>query len=430
MAHDLNALIELPKKLAGQQITRVELDSKYTKAWTETRALLLWQCPAFSHLLYSMMSEGTDNKSAIFTTDVPIAATDGVNMLLNPEPFFKYNLHERVFILAHEIMHCMWDHCGQMWQHAQRKKISNLAGKSLPYNHGIMNIALDHIINDALVKSKVGSFNKDWIHDPSKISSTDSYVDAYFKLYDDMDGGKGGKGGQGQGFDNILNPGTGQGKDPTTTQQQRSDVQWKTEVAKGLAQAKMQGKLPEELERLFGELLEPKVDWQDKIKSFFARRVGSGSTSWRRPDRRLIVRDIYAPGRTGHGAGLVVVAIDTSGSVGQAELDVFFAELRGILEDVRPTMTKVVWCDAKVHGVDDIEDPSDVGGLKAKGGGGTDFRPVFDLIAKEGWEPDALVYLTDLYGSFPARAPGYPVLWGRTSTQDVPWGDVVDVPLK
>ena len=89
-----------------------------------------------------------------------------------------------------------------------------------------------------------------------------------------------------------------------------------------------------------------------------------------------------------------------------------------------------MWCDARVHTVDEIDDPADIRRLKPVGGGGTSFTPVFDRIAADGLEPDCVVYLTDLYGSFPDRAPSYPVLWGRTSKQSIPWGDVVDVPLK
>jgi len=128
----------------------------------------------------------------------------------------------------------------------------------------------------------------------------------------------------------------------------------------------------------------------------------------------------------------VVVGIDTSGSIGQTELDRFFAELRGILENVKPKRVHVVWCDAQVHKVDVVEEVEDMGGLKPHGGGGTDFRPVFDWIEKEGLEPDALVYLTDGLGAFPTHAPKYPVLWGAImeNVKYPNWGEVVPVPLK
>jgi len=54
-------------------------------------------------------------------------------------------------------------------------------------------------------------------------------------------------------------------------------------------------------------------------------------------------------------------------------------------------------------------------------GGGTDFRPVFDWVAREGETPDGLIYLTDMYGCFPS-APGYPVLWASCTKDWSPDG--------
>ena len=147
------------------------------------------------------------------------------------------------------------------------------------------------------------------------------------------------------------------------------------------------------------------------------------------------MRDIYAPGRSGHGAGTVVVAVDTSGSIigDDTLLKRFFTEMASILEEVKPKRLMVMWIDAKVHSVEEIEEANDLRSLKPKGGGGTDFRPAFDWIAKEGLEPDALVFLTDGYGSFPTSAPSYPTLWGNVSPElrdtHYPFGEVVTVPV-
>ena len=60
----------------------------------------------------------------------------------------------------------------------------------------------------------------------------------------------------------------------------------------------------------------------------------------------------------------------------------------------------------------------DQSGLTAAGGGGTDFRPVFDWVAERcrrgEARPDALIYCTDGWGTFPPRAPDYPLVWGVT----------------
>ena len=206
-----------------------------------------------------------------------------------------------------------------------------------------------------------------------------------------------------------------------------------------MAGANAEGRAPANRERMLGEVLDPEVDWTDKVDAFFARKVGSGGYDWRRPDRRMITRDdpVYAPGRSGHAAGTVVVAVDTSGSIAADAtiIDRFFAEVGGILEDVKPKRLMVIWCDAQVHRVDEVEDAQDLRALRMQpvpGWGGTSFVPVFDHIAAEDLSPDALIYLTDGDGSFPDTAPAYPDMWGDISKSPAkyPWGDVVECPIK
>lgn len=403
----------------------IPLDATQDRLWRETRVALQWICPAFTHVFYSLMDAGTGN-IAIFTKDVAIAATDGTSLLLNPDKFFKYKLMERVFICLHEIGHAMFDHCGVGHKLSKTGKVPLKSGKTLPYDHQTMNVATDLVINDMLVQSKCGQYNSDWLHDPSIATCKDSAIDAYAKIY------RAGKKPPGECFDEHLAPGQGTGQQPSDVQ--RNEQEWKTTIAAGAAAAKAQGKLPAEMELFIDKMLNPEVDWTDKVQAFFARKVGSGGSDWRRPDRRLVIRDIYAPGRSGFGAGTVAVAVDTSGSiVGDPQLlNRFFGEMAGILEDIRPQRLLVMWIDARVHSVDEIEEPEDLRKLKPKGGGGTDFRPAFDWLAKNDVEVDALIYLTDGYGTFPQRAPSYPVLWGNItktySSGHYPFGDVVDVP--
>lgn len=406
------------------------LSAQEEKLWSDTRVALLWHCPAFAHIFYSMLDNAGSKHVAMFTEDLPIAATDGVNLLLNPKRFFKYNLNERIFIVSHEIMHCIWNHCGLMHQFARRGKVSYPDGTSLPYDQDTMNVAADLVINDCLIESKVGLFNPDWLHDQNIATAKDSVLDAYKKVYKKPRDNPL----KGVRFDEHLPPGTSQGKDPTTTASARNEVEWTTQVAAAVNAARAQGRLASGLERVLGEILEPKVDWTDKVHAFIARKVGSGSYDWRTPDRRFMSRDIYAPARSGHGADCVVIAVDTSGSINDPELTMFFAEMSGVLTDLNPRRLVVMWCDAKVHRVDEVEEAQDLEDLrrkKAPGGGGTSFIPVFDEIEELGLEPDALIYLTDGYGSFPRSAPVYPVLWGDITGNDIvnyPFGEVVNIP--
>lgn len=406
------------------KINQIQLSPDDKRKWIETRAALIWTAPAFSHLLFSMLNPTNGELAAVFTEDVPIAATDGSNLILNPKTFFKYNLAKRVFIVAHEILHNVWNHCILSRQYRLSTKVKYADGSELPYDAQLMNVAMDLIINDLLITCKIGEFPTEGCHDPKIATHKDSFLDAYKKVFKQKPNGGG-------GFDVLLDPGASQGKHPDQASQDRSQTAWDVAVAAAMASAKAQGKLPVALERVFTDMLEPTASWQDLIRAFFARKVGSGSYDWRKPDRRLIQRDIYAPQRSGNGCGDVVVAVDTSGSIGQRQLDVFFAELRGILDDVRPNRLHLVWCDAKVHHVDELDESSDLGGLKPHGGGGTDFRPVFEWIDEHNVRPDALVYLTDGMGDFPEDEPNYPVLWGDIlKCAQYPFGEVVNIPIK
>ena len=445
----------------------VKLDAAQSRQWSETLATVNWIGPGFCHLLYSMLNKRGDSQVALFTESIPCAAaTDGAQLLFKPSEFFKLTLMERVFAVFHEISHCVGDHCGMGYQMKKRGEII-MGNKKLPYDPMLANIVQDYIINDMLIESNFGTFKKGWLHDTKIATFKDDWVEVYFAQYktqpkppgrkpppgqgkpcDDGNPGDGqgeatqpgnspGEGqtqpGPGQ-FDQHLDPGQTEDKTPEETGP-RDYQQWQQAVAEALTVAQAQGKAPAAFELHFGKMLQPKVNWTDHLRALVARKVGSGGFDFRRPDRRLIVRDIVCPGRSGHGAGTIVVALDTSGSIfGDPTLiDRWMGELGGILEDVRPKMLHVVECDAAIQRVTEMTDAADLSQLEVlKGGGGTDFRPVFDWIEEEGIEPDCLLYLTDSFGDFPKEAPKYACIWGDISGQKekYPWGDVVEVPTE
>jgi predicted metal-dependent peptidase len=67
--------------------------------------------------------------------------------------------------------------------------------------------------------------------------------------------------------------------------------------------------------------------------------------------------------------------------------------------------------------------------LTAQGGGGTDFRPVFDRAAQlisEGQSVAGVVYLTDLYGPMPDECD-IPTLWLSTTSRVAKFGRTVPI---
>lgn len=126
-----------------------------------------------------------------------------------------------------------------------------------------------------------------------------------------------------------------------------------------------------------------------------------------------IWQGLYLPGIVREGVGRIVVAVDCSGSVGARQLSLFEAEIQSIFAGQRPERVHVLYFDACVHKVDTFEGGQQIR-LAPVGGGGTTFSRV-----------STGSILTDLYGSFPEKAPPYPVLWDSTGSQRAPFGQVV-----
>jgi predicted metal-dependent peptidase len=118
---------------------------------------------------------------------------------------------------------------------------------------------------------------------------------------------------------------------------------------------------------------------------------------------------LYLPGRAPDAIRRLAVAVDTSGSIGAAELARFGAAIDGLLADGAVSAVTVIYADAEVQGVVEF-DAGDTVKLESKGGGGTDFAPALAWIGEHMPDAIACVYLTDLYG--PAGPePDFPVIW-------------------
>ena len=402
-------------------------------------AYLVVRAPFFAHLFYH-------NMKIAFTYEVPIAATDAHTIFLNPDGIreHKMTIQEVAFVLVHEVAHYFFGDLLMMKKFAKDEKVT-VGNKILDYHHELMNVAEDYRINAMLIDSKIGKFPSCGLFDP-KISQKgmELAVDIYAILYK-KSGGKGGSGGNqpgGQGTGTIAGQGHG-GFDihlkPAAKAAKEDQSGKRTQSIAAAAQVAGQGNLPACIQRIIGEILEPVVSWQDQLKSTMIRKGGDPTYDWRYLDKRMLARaePMYFARQAHTGAGTIVVAVDTSGSIGPNELNRFFAELGGIIVDLNPLELAVLWCDAEIYNVNLLDEPEDVLDLKAdlelqggvKGGGGTDFRPVFTWIDEQDMVPDMLVYLTDTYGTFPEIEPDYPVVWAVLGNGKVPWGETVEVTL-
>ena len=422
-----------PEDITREMINDLGLTAKQQGQWEDTLSLMIYVCPGFRHLLFRLLDNHKGRFACIPSDAIPVAATDGKNILVNPDAFFKYELRERVFILGHEIVHNVYNDVDFLHRCRKSGTVPMSDGTTLPFDEKAMQHAMDYRINALLKEGDIGKAPKDCLLDDKIATSQDSVVDVYKKVYEDYE--KNGNLGK-DGFDVVLIPGTSTGQSPSAAAQNQQVWQIEVKTAQKLEEMKNKGNIPAGLKRLFEEILNPQIPWIDKIRSIVSRKTGSGTYTWRKPDRRFIVRDIYIPSRSGFGAGHIVVWGDTSGSMGDKELCHTMAELTSIMEDTRPERLTVIWCDAAIHRIDELESPSDMAQLTydaAKdgvgGGGGTRVNPVFEWIDNLERKPEMFIGFTDGYVDFPAAEPDYLCIWASTSKKpsDYPWGDVVEI---
>ena len=426
-------------------ITPEKLTAQNESKWADTTAMMAWTAPGFRHIWFKMLTQaqgkGASDYAAVMTKRIPVAATDGQNLLLNPDTFFEYKLRQRVFIGAHEILHNVFDDVNLLHKCNKAGKVPMNDGSTLPFVNETMQIAMDLRNNAILIDSKIGSCPDDAVASERKmadgtvmpkVTGQESVLDIYKMVYDAYEQQQGGQPGQGTVMIDVLQPGNSTGQGPAQAAAQRNPQQWAIEIqaAQTLEEIRSQGKMAMGLQRMFQNLLEPEISWLDHIETLIHRHTGSGGRDWRTPDQWFIGRDIYLPSKTGYGAGWIVIWGDTSGSRSDVELTSNMAELHGILEDVQPKRLTILWCDAHVDYVDEIEDPADLQTIQARGtggGGGTSFQPVLDWIGEQGEMPELFIGFTDGYVDYPKHEPPFPTIWASSTDYAYPYGQVVRV---
>jgi predicted metal-dependent peptidase len=178
------------------------------------------------------------------------------------------------------------------------------------------------------------------------------------------------------------------------------------EVSEGIDKAlreggMLAGRMGAKMPRAIGELLEPKIDWRDALRDFVSSAMkGKDEFTWRRMNKRQMANDIYMPSMENETIGEVIVAIDTSGSIGSVELTEFATELASICDLVQPEAVRVIWWDAMVHGeqVFKPESFNNIGALlKPLGGGGTHVSSVAKYINEKKLTAECVIVFTDGY---------------------------------
>ena len=346
---------------------------------------------------------------------VPTAKTNGRDDTFGRAFVKKLRDNELNFVVAHEAAHKMFRHL-TTWRklYDENRKLANAA---CDYVINIMlrdldpterTIAMPRYTEGpmtgqymGLIDEKYRGMNAKQVYDLLKEEGGNG---------DDGDcDGDGDEGGGGGG-------GSGDGKGPKGF----DDHDWedakgmteeeKKQLAKEIDQAIRQGQIAHQkvagtgaggLDRLVEELLEPKVNWREVLREYVKTMCRAKDTSsWRKVNRRFLSGGVYMPSLIGERVGKLVIAIDTSGSIGDHELAEFLSEVKGIAEEVNPSSVDLIYWDSAVASHEEYDEmtvPNIVSSTRPKGGGGTSPSCVSAYLKEKKIEPECVIILTDGY---------------------------------
>lgn len=351
--------------------------------------------PFFATLLLRMrLCEDREIKTTI---------TDGKQIRYNPDFIESLSVDHIVFVLAHLVMHVAHFH-------PLRRNARNLGRFNQAGDYAINGILKDAglcLLPKALYHKDFHNLAAEQIYHRLPDGSGDG--DGEVKRNDDLEEGDPGSCG---GFEDAKNE---YDKPLSKAEIQRQEAELTVAIQQAAQAAQAQGKLPSSLARLVNELVHPVLDWREILRTFVDHTSGH-DYSWNQPNRRHIADGIYLPSFRSNGLKPLVLAIDTSGSITQMQLNQFQAELNDILQSY-PATVHVVYCDSAItttHTISPDEYPVE---LKAVGFGCTDLCPPFEWANNNVPDAGCIIYLTDLLGNSPEIDPGIPTLWISTTRE-------------
>jgi len=321
---------------------------------------------------------------------LPTAATDGRHIFFCREFFEKLTVKQVEFVIAHEILHNVFDHMGRR------------EGR----DPQIFNIAADYCVNGQLVRDHIGDHQIPDIkifHDSKYYSMGAEEV--YDRIFEDMD--KEQLEALGQLLDEHIDWGS-EGKDgrPSYTKEQLKEIRDEIrEATIQAAQAAGAGNTPASVQRMIKELTEPKMNWRDILRQQIQSVIKNDYT-FMRPNRKGWHMNAILPGTQFKETIDICVAIDMSGSIGDEQAKDFLSEIKGIMQEYQDFKIKV-WCfDTRVYNEQNFDGYTmdEFDEYEPMGGGGTEFDVNWDYMKENDIEPKKFIMFTD----------GYP--WGS-------WGD-------
>ena len=342
------------------------------------------------------------------SVDTACVRKRGINceLVINPDYWDSQDDTQQFNLLCHETLHIIFQHMF-LWDSFPNKKVLGLA-------------------TDCEVNSYLNNLDNSWvthsIWDLPIKQGTKFYYEEIIKQVSHQQQQQSGEGDSGDSHgNNDEMPQTKVdhsqwGKDfheCSDAEKQLIQNQINNQIKTAAEQTiKMRGTIPAELQEIVNELLKPKpriFDW----KAYFRRMLGSiYDINIKKTRRKESVRFPGSAGIKHKKKVSILVAVDTSGSVSNEELEDFFSEITYIYK-VGARIT-ILECDARISA--NYEYTGKWNG-KVHGRGGTDFQPVIDYYRNNKKDYAALVYFTDGECCIPENVP-VDTIWVITSEGD------------
>jgi predicted metal-dependent peptidase len=337
--------------------------------------------------------------------DTPTAKTNGVNVIYGRDFVDSLNDKQLAFLILHENMHKAYRHL-QVWDKLWKK------------NAQLANSACDYVINLQIRDYDTAGNDVEMPTDSN--GDVLGLIDEQYRGMDahqvfmmlEKEEESGGRSGGGQGLDEHDWENAQEGT-PEEQEQVAKEIEGALRQGAILA-GKMGGGVSREMQ----DLLTPKVNWKDALRDFVKTSTqGKDQTTWRRLHKRYIGMDIIMPSTYDEKVGGIVVAVDTSGSIGQAELAQFLSEVKCICDEVSPEKIDLLYWDTNVAGHETYmgaELASLTETTQAKGGGGTSPECIPLFVKENRLDPECVIILTD--GYINRQDPndwqiGKPIMW-------------------
>ena len=311
------------------------------------------------------------------------AATDGRTIYFNRKFFEPLSVKQVEFVIAHEILHNVFDHMGRR------------EGR----NPRIFNIAADYCVNGQLVRDRIGEHKIDGItifHDAKYYGMGAEEV--YDKIFDEHDEEE--LNALGQLLDDHIDWGEN-GKDGQPKYSKEELKQIRDEIREATmqpAQAAGAGNTPASVQRMIKELTEPKMNWREILRQQIQSTI-KNDFSFMRPNRKGWHMNAILPGQQFQETIDICVAIDMSGSIGDDQAKDFLTEIKGIMQEYKDFKIKL-WCfDTKVYNEAEYDGYSidEFDYYEPMGGGGTEFDANWEYMKAHDIQPKKFIMFTDGY---------------------------------